>query len=49
MFLYPYDKGCDDADLVLIPFYDSELWNNCSKGEMDGIIEHDVATANPRR
>lgn len=49
MFIYPYDKGCADEDLVLIPFYNSELWNNCSKGEMEGIIEHDIATANPRR
>lgn len=49
MFVYPYDKHCADEDLILIPFYDSDLWNNCTKGEMDGIIEHDIETQHPRR
>jgi hypothetical protein len=44
----PYDKGCADEDLVLIPFYDTELWNNCSQGEIEGIIEHDVSSLHPR-
>lgn len=49
MFLMPYDKGCADEDLVLIPFYDTELWNNCSQGEIEGIIEHDVSSLHPRK
>lgn len=47
MFLMPYDKGCADEDLILVPFYNTELWNNCSQGEINSLIDESIRTARP--
>jgi hypothetical protein len=49
MFLYPYDKGCADEDLVLKPMYETELWQNTPKEKLDDILETDIKRASPRR
>lgn len=49
MFLYPYDKGCSDDNLVLLPFYNTEMWKNLNHEEMEGFIEHDMERLSPRK
>lgn len=48
MFLYPYDKGCADEDLVLKPMYETELWQNTPKEKLDDILETDIKRLSPR-
>jgi hypothetical protein len=48
MFLYPYDKGCADDDLVLLPFYNTKMWKNLNHEEMEEFIAHDIERLSPR-
>lgn len=48
MFLYPYDKGCADDDLVLLPFYNTKMWKNLNHKEMEEFIAHDIERLSPR-